>query len=58
MQTEPRTRVRLAMGLVAACALAAAGLSLSACNTVEGLGTDLQEGSQGVRDAVSDNNDD
>jgi predicted small secreted protein len=37
--------------------IAAAGLvavALSACNTVEGAGKDLQESSQNVKEAISD----
>jgi|TARA_R110000782_G_scaffold48627_1_gene106379 predicted small secreted protein len=32
----------------------AAALFLSACNTVEGVGEDLQESSRNVKDAMSD----
>ncbi|MCC5823797.1 MAG: hypothetical protein LAT64_11925 [Phycisphaerales bacterium] len=41
---------------VRAVLLAAAGvaaLALSACNTVEGVGKDLQESSRNVKDAIS-----
>ncbi len=44
-------------GAVRAVALAAAGavaLFLAACNTVEGAGKDLQEGSRNVKEAISD----
>lgn len=43
--------------IVRASLLAAAGaaaLFLSACNTVEGAGEDLQESSQNVKDAIND----
>ena len=35
-------------------AAGAAALFLSACNTVEGAGEDLQESSQNVKDAIND----
>lgn len=44
-------------GLVRAAVLSAAAavvLALSACNTVEGVGKDLQEASQNTKEALSD----
>lgn len=53
METETKSRSRLIVALLAAAGLAMTGASLTGCNAVEGLGEDLQESSQNVRDAVS-----
>ena len=57
METETKPRPRLIAALIAAGCLAAAGASLSGCNTVEGAGEDLQEASQNVRDAFDGDDD-
>ncbi|GEM_PF-4561343 len=36
------------------CGAAVAALALSACSTVKGAGQDLQDASDGVRDAITD----
>ena len=46
----PYSVILAAFGLL----IGAAALFLSACNTVEGVGEDLQESSRNVKDAMSD----
>ncbi|MEM7627939.1 MAG: entericidin [Planctomycetota bacterium] len=53
-RTRPTTdKLRLAIAGVAAAAFTT--LALAGCNTVKGAGQDLQESSDNVRDALSDN---
>jgi len=48
-QSKRSSMVRVAVLALAACA----ALAVSACNTVEGAGKDLQEGSRSVKEAIS-----
>ncbi len=57
METESKSRSKIVAALLAAGCLALAGVSLTGCNTVEGAGQDLQDASQGVRDAINSDDD-
>jgi predicted small secreted protein len=52
MKTESKTMGRVRFAFVVAAS--AAAIALSACNTVSGAGKDLQEGSDAVKDAITD----
>lgn len=52
METQSNDRRLLRAGVMTLIAVAA--VALTACNTVSGAGKDLQEGSDAVKDAITD----
>ncbi len=57
MESESKKRPSVIAALITAGCLAVMGVTLTGCNAVEGLGEDLQESSQNVRDAASGGDD-
>lgn len=59
MRTHDVAPIARRLGLlVVAAAIGAAALPMSGCNAVEGLGEDLQESSENVRNIGKDDTDD
>ena len=54
MTTDERSSSRPVMVVALACVLAAVGVALSACNTVKGVGRDIEAVGQAGQDAIDD----
>lgn len=54
MPKPERKPIRLALILAAVAGAALSAATISGCNTVKGAGQDLQDASDGVKDAITD----